>query len=99
MKYVLTLLALLVFSERTYAFLDPPERFRQKTKNVEIARVYQSQEKTTALCLFFGVGDAMACAVQVGIKRETKCLLIMPDGLSNRGVRHEEAHCYGWRHG
>jgi hypothetical protein len=85
--------------------LEPPAEFLVNPGGVEIE--LRSSSFSVDTCSWFtGKLDTVACAIFPESTENGKCLIIFPPPHMKFGrdpwlsliLRHEIAHCYGWRH-
>jgi hypothetical protein len=83
-------------------FLEPPDQYLINP-GVEVIVNWNSLRITNKLCQLFlrSREEFIACAVRT-IDGKI-CGIYVPTGMSRKWkhkvLRHEFAHCYGWRHG
>ena len=83
--------------------LEPPKWFLVNPGNIKITYIWKPPREVAKYCHFFGTRKgAKACSITPRDRR-LACIVFMPTNLSRSRLelflRHENAHCYGWRHG
>jgi hypothetical protein len=85
--------------------LEPPAKFLVDPGNVEID--VQTSPFAPETCSWLtNTEHAQACAIMPSGTKSGRCLIIIPTPRMKFGkepwisllMRHEVAHCYGWRH-
>lgn len=81
----------------TLATLSPPAHFDYKPKiPMETVRLAPSQVHT--ICSKFIKSRPRARIEGCAIRRRSSCTIYIPHNASNTLIRHERAHCNGWKH-